>query len=200
MNTNYEYNGMSAEAKTAMQQAKCNEILDVLVAAGHTDFRVSPSVTNFGCSCYIQGMYGLKFRISDHDANSTARIFNEVFISLSTTAEWVLKMVEERKAAIAAQVEAKRSAADRIEMMWEAIKGDFAGLLFKSNDRTYQDLETFASKGKAPRTNVFQTVLTSGYGNAAYSYEWTEPADLAGATGKARPSAAFIENYYNSKN
>lgn len=80
--------------------------------------------------------------------------------------------------------------------VWESIKDDFKGLVFKNNNRTYQTLEEFASKGQYPRTNIYQNKLDG----SAFSYEWTEPTEYdkwGNPTnyGKDKPSDDFIDNY-----
>lgn len=80
------------------------------------------------------------------------------------------------------------------------MKDRFKGFIFKKNDRTYQDYDTFRSKGNYPRTNIYQKELQNTNRESVYSYEWTEPTeyDKFGHPtnfGNDKPSFDFIENY-----
>lgn len=162
----------------------------------------STSETNFGTSTYVgfddeHGKHR-KFRISDHDTGLERALneysfghktdFNElsnrVKKDIKETGEQISKRVEENK-----KDDEKRKG---INEKWNKIKNDFEGMVFKQNNRTYDDLEKFSSNPN--RSNIYQKKLDNG----AYSYEWTEPNKNDGR-GQDKPSDEFIENYKENK-
>lgn len=166
-------------------------------------------------STYIQGDLGLKFRISDHGVSSFGRIFGEEHISLNTSSEYVVQLAKDRKKDINAQAEKykkeraiKEEREKRANEKWNRIKANFEGMVFKRNDRTYQDYDTFSNSISINRQNghkyqrryVMQTAIGKSGADTAYRYEWAEPADIdeygvATNIGSDRPSLEFIEAY-----
>ena len=156
------------------QYKKAQEVLDALYEAGVTGLHISRSITDFGVSTYIQGDYGLKFRISDHSVTNTRRALDEIRFDYSTPIDELVKITQEKKDFYEklekrkdeewAKYKAREKAA---EEKWERIKDRFHGYVFKSTDRTYQNFEIFSTKGEYPRLNILQKEL----GGGAYSYE-----------------------------
>ena len=195
---------VSQVEESERQYKKAQEVLDALYEAGVTGLHISRSITDFGVSTYIQGEYGLKFRISDHSATNTRRVLDEIGFDYSTPIDELVKIAQEkkdfyeklekRKEEEWAKYKAREKAA---EEKWERIKDRFHGYVFKSTDRTYQNFEIFSTKGEYPRLNILQKEL----GGGSYSYEWAEPTEYdkfgrpTNSYGKEKPSMAFIEAY-----
>ena len=195
---------VSQVEESERQYKKAQEVLDALYEAGVTGLHISRSITDFGVSTYIQGEYGLKFRISDHSATNTRRVLDEIGFDYSTPIDELVKIAQEkkdfyeklekRKEEEWAKYKAREKAA---EEKWERIKDRFHGYVFKSTDRTYSNFETFSTKGEYPRLNILQKEL----GGGSYSYEWAEPTEYdkfgrpTNSYGKEKPSMAFIEAY-----
>ena len=214
-NDNREYEGKSSKERSDIQYKKAKELLSALHEAGFKGFEISRSITPFGVSTYIQGDLGLKFRISDHGVSSFGRIFGEEHISLNTSSEYVVQLAKDRKKDINAQAEKykkeraiKEEREKRANEKWNRIKANFEGMVFKRNDRTYQDYDTFSNSISTNRQNghkyqrryVMQTAIGKSGADTAYRYEWAEPADVdeygvATNIGSDRPSLEFIEAY-----
>lgn len=215
LNDNREYEGKSSKERSDIQYKKAKELLSALREAGFKGFEISRSITPFGVSTYIQGDLGLKFRISDHDVSSFGRIFGEEHIGLNTSPDYVVQLANGRKKDINIQAEKyKKESAVREERerraneKWNRIKANFEGMVFKRNDRTYQDYDTFSNTMSTNRQNghkyqrryVMQTAIGKSGADTAYRYEWAEPADIdeygvATNIGSDRPSLEFIEAY-----
>lgn len=215
LNDNREYKGKSSKERSDIQYKKAKELLSALHEAGFKGFEISRSITPFGVSTYIQGDLGLKFRISDHGVSSFGRIFGEEHISLNTSSEYVVQLAKDRKKDINAQAEKykkeraiKEEREKRANEKWNRIKANFEGMVFKRNDRTYQDYDTFSNAMSTNRQNghkyqrryVMQTAIGKSGADTAYRYEWAEPADIdeygvATNIGSDRPSLEFIEAY-----
>jgi hypothetical protein len=188
------YNGKSSQERSDMQYEKASEILKALYDAGYKDFYISRSITDFGVSTYIQGMYGLKFRISDHSVTSNRRIMEEHFFTLNTPANSILDIVKEREEigrAMAKKFDERKEKERLLDEKWERIKPLFEGLGWKRNDRTYQNFEKFSSNEK--RSNILQTPISGG----AFRYEWTEPID---AYTREKPSYEWLEHFDENEN
>lgn len=218
LNDNREYEGKSSKERSDIQYKKAKELLSALHEAGFKGFEISRSITPFGVSTYIQGDLGLKFRISDHGVSSFGRIFGEEHISLNTSSEYVVQLAKDRKKDINAQAEKykkeraiKEEREKRANEKWNRIKANFEGMVFKRNDRTYQDYDTFSNSISTNRQNghkyqrryVMQTAIGKSGADTAYRYEWAEPADIdeygvATNIGSDRPSLEFIEAYDES--
>ena len=218
LNDNREYEGKSSKERSDIQYKKAKELLSALHEAGFKGFEISRSITHFGVSTYIQGDLGLKFRISDHGVSSFGRIFGEEHISLNTSSEYVVQLAKDRKKDINAQAEKykkeraiKEEREKKANEKWNRIKANFEGMVFKRNDRTYQDYDTFSNSISTNRQNghkyqrryVMQTAIGKSGADAAYRYEWAEPADIdeygvATNIGSDRPSLEFIEAYDES--
>lgn len=215
LNDNREYEGKTSKERSDIQYKKAKELLSALHEAGFKGFEISRSITPFGVSTYIQGDLGLKFRISDHGVSSFGRIFGEEHISLNTSSEYVVQLAKDRKKDINAQAEKykkeraiKEEREKRANEKWNRIKANFEGMVFKRNDRTYQDYDTFSNSISINRQNghkyqrryVMQTAIGKSGADTAYRYEWAEPADVdeygvATNIGSDRPSLEFIEAY-----
>ena len=215
LNDNREYEGKTSKERSDIQYKKAKELLSALHEAGFKGFEISRSITPFGVSTYIQGDLGLKFRISDHGVSSFGRIFGEEHISLNTSSEYVVQLAKDRKKDINAQAEKykkeraiKEEREKRANEKWNRIKANFEGMVFKRNDRTYQDYDTFSNSISINRQNghkyqrryVMQTAIGKSGADTAYRYEWAEPADIdeygvATNIGSDRPSLEFIEAY-----
>nr|DAF66761.1 MAG TPA: Type I restriction enzyme [Caudoviricetes sp.] len=215
LNDNREYEGKSSKERSDIQYKKAKELLSALREAGFKGFEISRSITPFGVSTYIQGDLGLKFRISDHDVSSFGRIFGEEHIGLNTSPDYVVLLANGRKKDINIQAEKyKKESAVREERerraneKWNRIKANFEGMVFKRNDRTYQDYDTFSNTMSTNRQNghkyqrryVMQTAIGKSGADTDYRYEWAEPADIdeygvATNIGSDRPSLEFIEAY-----
>ena len=215
LNDNREYEGKTSKERSDIQYKKAKELLSALHEAGFKGFEISRSITPFGVSTYIQGDLGLKFRISDHGVSSFGRIFGEEHISLNTSSEYVVQLAKDRKKDINAQAEKykkeraiKEEREKRANEKWNRIKANFEGMVFKRNDRTYQDYDTFSNSISTNRQNghkyqrryVMQTAIGKSGADTAYRYEWAEPADVdeygvATNIGSDRPSLEFIEAY-----
>lgn len=215
LNDNREYEGKTSKERSDIQYKKAKELLSALHEAGFKGFEISRSITPFGVSTYIQGDLGLKFRISDHGVSSFGRIFGEEHISLNTSSEYVVQLAKDRKKDINAQAEKykkeraiKEEREKRANEKWNRIKANFEGMVFKRNDRTYQDYNTFSNSISINRQNghkyqrryVMQTAIGKSGADTAYRYEWAEPADIdeygvATNIGSDRPSLEFIEAY-----
>lgn len=215
LNDNREYEGKTSKERSDIQYKKAKELLSALHEAGFKGFEISRSITPFGVSTYIQGDLGLKFRISDHGVSSFGRIFGEEHISLNTSSEYVVQLAKDRKKDINAQAEKykkeraiKEEREKRANEKWNRIKANFEGMVFKRNDRTYQDYDTFSNSISTNRQNghkyqrryVMQTAIGKSGADTAYRYEWAEPADIdeygvATNIGSDRPSLEFIEAY-----
>ena len=215
LNDNREYEGKTSKERSDIQYKKAKELLSALHEAGFKGFEISRSITPFGVSTYIQGDLGLKFRISDHGVSSFGRIFGEEHISLNTSSEYVVQLAKDRKKYINAQAEKykkeraiKEEREKRANEKWNRIKANFEGMVFKRNDRTYQDYDTFSNSISINRQNghkyqrryVMQTAIGKSGADTAYRYEWAEPADIdeygvATNIGSDRPSLEFIEAY-----
>lgn len=176
------------------QYEKAKEVLDAIHKSGYTDFYISRSITDFGVSTYIQGMYNLKFRISDHSVTSSHRILSEDFFNYNTPISYfldVIKDAEQQSNERAKMWEKREKLEKRLDEKWERIKNDFTGLGFKEVYRTYQTIDVFF-KNK-PASFVFIKELGKNrFGEMAYSYEWACPID---AYTKERPSYEWLEHY-----
>ena len=183
------YRGKTLKEISNIQYAKAQEVLKALHDAGYKDFKISRSITDFGASTYIQGKYGLKFRISDHGVTSTRRMWDEVPFGLNTDTDFfvdVVKEAQEEAKKRGKELEERREKERRLDEKWDRIKPQFEGLGFKTNRRTYQSLEEFTANGK--RSNVMQTPVEGG----AFKYEWTEPID---EHTKEKPSYEWLERF-----
>lgn len=188
----HTYSNKSKEEISGLQYAKAQELVDALQKAGF-GVHILRSIADFGVSTYIQGMYGLKFRLSDHSVTSSRRIMEEDHIGLVTSAEYVLNVVREKqeKALIRAKLFDERAERHRLlDEKWERIKHLFNGLGFKSNNRTYQNFEKFSSNPR--RSNILQTPLDVKFGEQAFAYEWTEPKDAHTVN---KPSYNWLEHF-----
>jgi len=184
--------------KTAEQKTKVAELLAALHAAGYTEFTSTTSVTNMGVSTYIQGQLGIKFRISDHNVSNFNRINNEEHISLNTTIEDVLLIANRRASSIKKSVADKARKNEAVESKWAEMQRLFTSeLVFKMNNRTYQDLDTFLASSPIQKLYVQQTVLTTNNGRKVYSYEYAEERENnpTAQYGYDRPSDKFISNF-----
>ena len=176
------------------QYAKASEVLEALKDAGHKDFHIVRSITDWGVSTYIVGDSGtpyqdVKCRISDHSVGSTRRVLNEVMFNYDTPSSEIVAIADKAKSLN----EARESAWDKeeerrkvLDEKWERIKHHFDGLGFYTNERTYQNFDKFASD--VSRSNILQKEL----GNGAYAYEYTAPKN---GYQKAKPSYEFIEAF-----
>lgn len=183
------YNGKSDQERSDIQYQKAQEVLKALNEAGYKDFYISRSITDFGVSTYIQGMYNLKFRISDHSVTSTHRILEEDFFHLDTPNSYFLDIVNrasELSKERARMFNERKEKERLLDEKWDRIKHLFAGLGFKRNERTYQNFDKFSSNDK--RSNILQTPISGG----AFRYEWTEPID---SYTRERPSYEWLEHY-----
>jgi hypothetical protein len=185
------------------QFEKAKTVLDAFKKEGLDGFSISRSITDFGVSTYIQGPYNLKFRISDHSVLSTHRILNESFFYYNTPVEFLVneaKVAKEKYEKIyASREEAEKKYRKREQESadkWERIKSNFDGLVFKKNNRTYQNFDVFSKAGQNPRSNIYQKSLEGG----AFYYEWTEPTDYDKwgnpfNFGEKKPSMEYIEAF-----
>ena len=176
------------------QYEKAKEILDAIHKAGYTDFYISRSITDFGVSTYIQGMYNLKFRISDHSVTSTHRILSEYFFNYNTPISYfldVIKYAEQYAKELSKKWDERAKNLKRLDEKWERIKNDFTGLGFKVVDRTYQTVDTFF-KNKPASFVFIQELGKNRFGEMAYSYEWACPID---DYTRKRPSNEWLEHY-----
>lgn len=186
------------EGVSNRQYEKAKEVLQALKTAGHNDFHISRSITDFGVSTYILGNYGtayegMKFRISDHGVSSERRILTESFFDNNTLASDIVAEVGARKeqrdriaierARLDSEAESKRKTLDE---KWERIEHYFDGLEFHRNNRTYQHFDEFASD--TSRSNILQKDL----GDGAFSYEYTS---MPNGYGSKKPSYEFIEAF-----
>lgn len=163
---------MTQKEISNIQNARCEEIVNYLIANNKDGFEIRHSITNFGVSTYIIG-HNLKFRMSDHNVNSFNRINDEIHVSLETPLETVLAIVEKRDAEVAQIIRKNRNEEQEMDDLVKRAEPFLQGLITKKVFRTYQDLKTFSNKGKKIRSNVFQRKENGG----AFSYIWTEAAD-----------------------
>lgn len=188
------YNGKSSQERSDIQYQKAQNVLKALQDAGFKDFYISRSINNFGVSTYIQGMYGLKFRLSDQSVASYRRIMDEEHVGLSTPDSYFVDIAKEAQEISKERVrklDERKEKERKLDEKWERIKSLFEGLGWKTNDRTYQNFEEFSSNKK--RSNILQTPLGIGRNReSAYRYEWTEPID---AYTKSKPSYEWLENF-----
>ena len=180
------------------QFAKVKELLTALKEAGHNDFHISRSVTDWGVSTYLQGdagtIYeGIKYRISDHSVSSPRRVIEERMIDYSTSANDIVaevtnfkKMKENSDAIVNQNERAKEEKRKLLDEKWERIKHHFDGLGFYTNERTYQNFDKFASD--TSRSNILQTDL----GDGAFRYEYAAPKN---GYQKTKPSYDYIEAF-----
>lgn len=193
------------QAESDRQYEKADELWKALNDAGFTDMTISRSITNFGVSTYVQGQYGLKYRISDHSVTNTNRVLDEIHFGFNTPIQPLVELaklkkerIEARQAFVEEQLKKEKERADAAMEKWQRIKHNFEGFVFKKNNRTYQDFATFSAAGSATRLNVYQKAIGQGYGQKAFSYEWTEPTEyekFGNATnyGSSVPSIEYIE-------
>ena len=206
LHANFEVARMrNQQAESDRQYEKADELWKALNDAGFTDMTISRSITNFGVSTYVQGQYGLKYRISDHSVTNTNRVLDEIHFGFNTPIQPLVELakikkerIEARQAFVEEQLKAEKERAIAAMEKWQRIKSNFEGFVFKKNNRTYQDFATFSAAGSAPRSNVYQKVIGEGYGQKAFYYEWAEPTEydkFGNATnyGNSVPSIEYIQ-------
>ncbi|MEA5111652.1 hypothetical protein SDC9_17710 [bioreactor metagenome] len=195
-------NGKTRQQISDDQYEKATELLNALHKEGFTNFYISRSITDFGVSTYVQELSGAKFRISDHSISNSERMRTEIYFDFNSDVKELAKAFKKERVKrneladerAMEYNERKRS----IDEKWERVKPFFKGMVFKKNNRTYQDFDVFSANKN--RINIQQWPLLKGKtGDKAYEYEWAEKTEYdkwghPTNIGNEKPSDRYIEN------
>ena len=207
-NSNNQYKKSKQELQkeeSERQYKKAKTLLAALERRG-LNYHISRSITDFGVSTYVQNSNELKFRISDHSVTNINRIINEVPFGYNTSikslADYALKVHKEKEKRERQRLEMwekEKQERQELDTYWESIKDNFKDVVFKRNNRTYQDFDKFSQSGDRKKIAVYQKEINNG----AYEYEWAEPVTItyigkwrhADNHGSPKPSYSWLRWY-----